>query len=244
MPNKTSQLIVEKIEINVIYKKIKNSYLSIEPPDGKVIMTVPLNTINDSIKKMVKAKLVWIKSGQKKIKSQEYKMTPKELGDNVFVYFQGDKYQLNIIEVKSTPKIVVEKTKKILNLYVKPNTTKIKKETILKEWYRAELKKLIPPLIKKWEKIIGASPKTWDVRLMKASWGNCSFVKKHILLNLELAKAKPEHLEYILVHEMVHLLQPDHSQKFFRYMSLFLPHWKKLQTELNKFVVGNTKFTE
>jgi predicted metal-dependent hydrolase len=128
---------------------------------------------------------------------------------------------------------VVIKNRAKLILYVRPNTTTANRELVLNEWYRDELKKRIPALIAKWEPIIGREVAGWGVKRMKTKWGSCNIPQRRLWLNLELAKKPPECLEYILVHEMVHLLERHHNDAFRAYMDKFLPHWRLHRDALN-----------
>jgi hypothetical protein len=149
---------------------------------------------------------------------------------------------LNIVETDQSPKVVL-KNKKFIELHIKPNTSTAKRHEILTEWHRSELKKSIPPLIEKWEKILNVKVNEWYVKQMKTKWGSCNIEKKRIWLNLELAK-KPEHcLEYIIVHEMVHLLERHHNDRFLYFMDTYLPNWRKLKDELNKLPVSHADWS-
>jgi len=135
------------------------------------------------------------------------------------------------------------KNKKFIDLHVKPETPTSKRHEIMTEWYRVQLKNQIPAIISKWEKILKIKVGDWKVQQMKTKWGSCNIEKKRIWINLELAK-KPEHcLEYIIVHEMVHLLERHHNDKFLYYMDTHLPNWKQLKTELNKLPVSHADWS-
>ena len=150
----------------------------------------------------------------------------------------GQRYLLNIIEQNTTPKVVV-RSKTYIDLYVRPNTSTEKREEIMTEWYRAELKKLIPPNIEKWEKITKIEVNDWQVKLMKTKWGSCNIEERKIWINLELIH-KPIHcLEYIILHEMVHLKERHHNEKFQYYMDTYMPNWKQIRNELNKLPVSH-----
>jgi hypothetical protein len=130
-----------------------------------------------------------------------------------------------------------------MDLYVRPGHTKEKRERIVSQWYREELKHLIPEYIKKWEDTIGVTVNEWGVKLMKTKWGTCNEQDKRIWINLELAKKNPRCLEYIIVHEMVHLLERHHNDRFKAYMDEFLPNWKSIRDELNEMIYESSQWT-
>lgn len=135
----------------------------------------------------------------------------------------------------------MEISKKQINLFIRPDSTKEQRERILLEWYRSELKKQIPGLISKWENIIGVKVNSWGVKLMKTRWGTCNPKAKRIWINLELAKKSPRCLEYIIVHEMVHLLEKHHNKRFYAFMKQFLPNWREIKAELNGLKLESPK---
>ncbi len=231
------QITINDIKIDVIRKDIKNIHLAVYPPTGRVRIAAPLNMNEDAIRMFAISKLSWIKRNQRKFEGQE-RLTPREYKQHESHYFQGKRYLLKIVETDKTQKVVL-KNKKYIELHIKPNTSTEKRHEILTEWYRKQLKQQIPPLIEKWEKILNVKVDDWQVKQMKTLWGSCNIEKKRIWLNLELAK-KPEHcLEYIIVHEMVHLLERHHNDRFLHYMDTYLPNWRQLKTELNKLPVSH-----
>ena len=202
-------------------------------------MPFPLNlSVNeDTIRLFAVSKLGWIKRNQRKFDAQQ-RIPQREYKQRESHYFQGRRYLLNIIETEAIPKVVL-KSKKFLELHIKPLTPTVKRHEILTEWYRVQLKKQIPSIIKKWEKNLKIKVDDWKVQQMKTKWGSCNIEKKRIWVNLELAK-KPEHcLEFIIVHEMVHLLERHHNDRFLYYMEKHLPNWKSLKHELNRLPVSH-----
>lgn len=150
----------------------------------------------------------------------------------------GKRYLLRVIESNKSVKVEL-KGKTYIDLHVKPNSTKEQRQYLMNEWYRAELKKIIPAIIARWEKKIGVQTEDWRVKHMKTKWGTCNIQKKSITINLELAK-KPVHcLEYIIVHELIHLKERLHNDRFLTYMDKFMPRWKHYREELNKLPVSH-----
>jgi predicted metal-dependent hydrolase len=231
------QITVSDITIDVIRKQIRNIHLAVYPPTGRVRIAAPLQTTDDTIRLFAISKLAWIRRNQRKFEGQE-RITPREFKNRESHYFNGQRYLLNIIETDAPPKVVL-KNKNYIDLYIRPESPTAKKLEVLNEWYRAHLKTVIPGLIGKWEKIMSIEVNEWQVRQMKTKWGSCNIEEKRIWINLELAK-KPEHcLEYILVHEMVHLMERHHNERFHHFLETYLPNWKQLKTELNQLPVSH-----
>ena len=231
------QINISNITIDVVRKDIKNIHLAVYPPIGRVRLAAPLNVSDDTIRLFAISRIAWIKRNQRKFKGQE-RMGVLVYNQRESHYFLGQRYLLNIIEQNTTPKVVV-RSKTYIDLYVRPNTSTEKREEIMTEWYRAELKKLIPPNIEKWEKITKIEVNDWQVKLMKTKWGSCNIEERKIWINLELIH-KPIHcLEYIILHEMVHLKERHHNEKFQYYMDTYMPNWKQIRNELNKLPVSH-----
>lgn len=232
---------ISNIKIDVVRKDIKNIHLAVYPPTGRVRIAAPLKVNEDAIRLFAVAKLGWIKRNQKKFEGQE-RISQREYKQRESHYFQGRRYLLNITETEGAPKVIL-KSKKFIELFVRPETTVEKRHEIMTEWYRVQLKKQIPEIIEKWEAILKVKVSDWQVKQMKTKWGSCNIEKKRLWINLELAK-KPEHcLEYIIVHEMVHLLERHHNDRFLYYMDTYLPSWRQLKTELNKLPVSHADWS-
>ncbi len=231
------QITVSNITIDVIHKDIKNIHLAVYPPTGRVRIAAPLSVNDDAIRLFAISKLGWIKRHQREFDAQE-RISPREYKQRESHYFQGRRYLMKIIEKDEPPKVIL-RARSNIELYVRPNTSFEKRQEVITEWYRVELKKLIPGIIEKWEKSLNMNIEEWQVKQMKTNWGTCNIEKKRILINLELAK-KPLHcLEYVILHEMVHLLERHHNERFLYYMDTFLPNWKQIRTELNNLPVSH-----
>jgi len=226
-----------KLSIDVVRKDIKNLHLAVYPPTGRVRIAVPLNVSDEAIRLFAISKLGWIKRNQRNFAAQDRQPARKYI-ERESHYFQGKRYLLRVIEDDAPAKVVL-KTKTYIDLYVRPNTSTEQRQIILNEWYRTELKKLIPPLIDKWEKQIGVSWNDWQVRQMKTKWGSCKIDEKRMWINLELAKKPLNCLEYIIVHEMIHLLERHHNDRFLFLMEKYMPQWKFNKEELNRLPVSH-----
>ncbi len=231
------QITISNIKIDVVRKDIKNIHLAVYPPTGRVRIAAPLRINDDAIRLFAISKLGWIRRHQRKFEGQE-RISPREYKNRESHYYQGKRYLLNIIEDDEPPKVVL-KNKTYIDLYVRPQTSADKRHEIMNEWYRVQLKKQIPELIEKWEKKLNVKVGEWQVKLMKTKWGSCNIEKKRIWINLELAKKPINCLEYIVVHEIVHLIERHHNDKFLYYMDKYLPDWKQIKTELNKLPVSH-----
>ena len=223
-------IIVEDIEVEVVKKNIKNMNLSVHQPDGRVRLSVPRRVSEENTRLFIISKLEWIKKHRERIASQSIE-TPKEFVSHESHYLFGNAYTLNIIESKSKQRVEIQDN--YINLYVRPRSTIEKREKIMSEWYRENLKNVIPKYIKKWEDLIGVTISEWRVKLMKTRWGTCNIRDKRIWINLELAKKDLKFLDYIVVHEIVHLLERNHNDKFKSHMDIYLPNWREIQDELN-----------
>lgn len=233
------QIKIGDIIIEVEQKDIKNIHLSVYPPSGAVRIAVPLKLDMDTIRVYALSKLNWIRKQQEKFRGQ-VREAPREYLNRESHFFRGKRYLLEVVEKDVPPRI--ELKHKTMILYMRPDTSVEKRQIIIDEWYRAQLKALIPTLIEKWEKVIKVTVHDFGIRRMKTKWGTCNTEVGRIWINLELAKKPPQCLEYIVVHEMVHLLERKHNNVFIAYMDKFLPKWKYYKDELNQLPVRHEKW--
>jgi predicted metal-dependent hydrolase len=219
------------IAVEVVKKDIKNVHLSVYPPFGRVKISAPLRMKLDTIRVYAISKLGWIKQQQLKFRSQQ-RETPREYLDRESHFVWGKRYLLQIVESKAPPSVQLTHGKMLLK--VRPGANEDKKQAVVDEWYRAQLKKAAPPLIAKWEPLMGVKVERYFLQKMKTKWGSCNVTSKSIRLNTELAKKPSECLEYIVVHEMLHLLVRRHDDKFLRLMESYLPGWRLIRQTLNE----------
>jgi len=229
-----TQINLGEIAVDVVKKDIKNIHLSVYPPAGRVRISAPLRMDLDTIRVFAITKLGWIKSQQKKLRAQE-RETPREYMDRESHYLWGKRYLLKIEEQDAAPKVELKHNKMILR--IRPATSQERKQEILEAWYREQLKAALPPLIAKWEVLMGVKVGHCFVQKMKTKWGSCSHGSGNIRLNTDLAKKPPECLEYIVVHELAHLLEPTHNARFIALMDQFMPKWKFYKDQLNRLPV-------
>lgn len=226
-----NKIILGDISIDVVYKDIKNLHLSVYPPYGRVHISAPLRMDLDTIRVFAISKCGWIKKQHAKLLAQK-RETPREYINRESHYYLGKRYLLKVIKHYAFPKVVLKHN--TIELYVKDNLSTEKKKAVLESWYRQRLKEIVPGYIKRWEESMNVKVEEFGIRKMKTKWGTCNRKAGRIWLNLELAR-KPLHcIEYIIVHEMLHLLERRHNEVFMAYMDKFLPKWRFLKEELNE----------
>jgi len=230
------QIELGNIKVDIELKSIKNIHLSVYPPNGRVKISAPNRMDLDTIRVYAISKLKWIRSKQEQFRNQE-RETPREYLTKESHIFLGKRYLLKVVERNSSP--FVNYTQREIIMHVRPDTLAERRQEILDEWYRTELKKVIPDLITKWEGIIGVKVIEFGVKKMRTKWGTCNPDARRIWLNLELAKKPIECIEYILVHELVHLLERSHNERFISYTDKFLPKWRSYKQELNRLPVSH-----
>jgi len=235
------ELKIGDLSIDLIRKDIKNMHLAVYPPTGRIRLAVPTATPEETIRLFAISKIAWIRKHQRNFLAQD-RQAPRQYKERESHYFLGKRYLLRITEEDAPPKVIF-KTKTYIDLCIRPESTTEQRQSIMNEWYRTELKKLIQPIIEKWEEQIGVAVNNWQVKQMKTKWGTCNIEKKRIWINLELAK-KPLHcLEYIIVHEMIHLLERHHNDRFLSLMEKYMPQWKFYKEELNRLPISHGEWT-
>jgi predicted metal-dependent hydrolase len=217
------------IPVIVEYKNIKNLRMTIYPPDGKVSISAPNNTAWEFIQSFAASKIPWIEKHREKFR--RHSMVKTRFQNHEVHYVWGLAYRLELVEQQGHPKIALEEG--VLRLYTRPDASKEQKQKLLDTWYRDLLRKAAPRFIQKWEPVIGVTVKGIFLRKMKSHWGSCNCQKQTIRLNTELTKKTPECLEYVLVHEMIHILEPSHNRNFYRLMNKHLPAWKLIRKKMN-----------
>lgn len=227
------------IAVDVLFKDIKNVHLSVYPPTGRVRISAPARMSLDTIRVFAISKLNWIKQQQKKLREQE-RETPREYLDRESHYVWGKRYLINVIEKDSAPNVELKHDKILLQ--IRPQSSGAQKRAVLERWYREKLKEAVPRVIVKWEPLVGVKVARFFTQRMKTQWGSCNTNSRSIRLNTELAKKPPECLEYIVVHELVHLLEPTHNSRFIALMDQFMPKWRFYREELNRLPVRHERW--
>lgn len=228
------QIHLGDIAVDVAQKAIKNIHLSVYPPHGKVRIAAPLHMDLDTLRVFAISKLGWIKQQQEKLRGQA-RQSPREYLDRESHYVWGRRYLLKVVVHDAPPEVVVTHGKLVLHL--RPGASQEKHQSVLDEWFREQLKAETRLLIEKWAPHIGVVAPKFTARKMKTKWGSCTPAANTILVNLELAKKPLECLEYIVVHELTHLLEPSHNARFVALMTKFMPKWRFYRDELNRLPV-------
>lgn len=226
------QIEIRGISVAVVRKDIKHFYIGVHPPDGQVRVSAPLHFDEETIRMAVISRLAWIRRKQAEFTTQA-RQSQREFVTGESHYFAGSRYRLDVLERDTPPKVWCPNQTKLV-LSVRPGTDRDTREAVLYRWYRQQLRAQLPPLLEKWEPRLGVSVNEVRIRKMKTLWGSCNIEAKRIWLNLELAKKPESCLVYVLVHEMVHLLERDHTARFDALMSDFLPQWRVYKDLLNR----------
>jgi len=224
------------IAVDVVLKDIKNVHLGVYPPTGRVRISAPSRMSLDTIRVFAVAKLDWIKAQQKKLREQE-RETPREYLERESQYVWGKRYLLSVTERDRAPAVELKHSRMILT--VRAGMDEAARAAAVAQWYRDQLRTIVSDLIAKWEPLLAVSVNRVFVQQMKTKWGNCNPRTRTIRLNTELAKKPKECLEYIVVHEMVHLLEPTHNAHFVALMDQFMPRWQFFRQKLNRLPVSH-----
>jgi predicted metal-dependent hydrolase len=224
------QIEIDGIVVEVVRKDVKHLRMAVYPPDGRVRVSVPLRADDEIVRQVIASRRAWILRKQNEARKQILSFKPKFVSGERHL-FQGVPYTLELVKSKG-PERVVLCSNHIIKLHANPRSTITRRGKIVTEWYRKQLKHSVPPLIRKWEKVMGVEVAEWGVKKMRTRWGSCNSRARRIWLNLELAKKPSECLEYVVVHEMVHLLERGHGRRFKELMSQFLPQWRSIRRKL------------
>lgn len=227
------------IPVDVVLKDIKNIHLSVHPPAGKVRIAAPLRMDIDTIRIFAITKLAWIKAQQKKLREQE-RETPREYLDRESHYVWGKRYLLALVEKEAAPSVELKHNKMILQL--RPAASVDQKQKVMDAWYREQLKAAVPALVAKWEKALGVKAGKVFVQRMKTKWGSCSPGAGNVRLNTDLAKKPLPCLEYIVSHELTHLLERHHNDRFTALMDAHMPQWRLYREMLNSLPLAHQEW--
>ncbi len=227
------------ITVVVAFKEIKNVHLSVHPPAGRVSISAPRRMKLETVRIFAISKLDWIKSQQKKIRAQD-REPQREYMERESHYVWGQRYLLTIIERDEPPSVVLKHKK--LYLTIRPGTDTVKRHDLMEVWYREQVKLAVPEILAKWKQLLDVEPTRFFVQRMRTRWGSCNPTSRTIRLNTDLAKKPTECLEYIVVHEMIHLLEPTHNARFVSLMDRFMPRWLACREALNRLPVRHEEW--
>ncbi|MCM1258230.1 MAG: M48 family metallopeptidase [Roseburia sp.] len=225
------EIILDGISVSVTKKSIKNMYIRVLPPDGTVKISAPRSVSDESICRFAQAKLPWIKE-QRKLFQEKPCGAKREYITGEYCYVWGRKYRLEVQESDFGSRVFLSGDNLVLR--IKGESDASRREKLLNEWYRKEMRQTVPRLLKKCGDVVGVHAKEWQIKNMRTRWGTCNIAKKRIWLNLQLASKPPECLEYVIIHELVHLLERNHNKRFYGYMDVFYPGWREVRERLNR----------
>lgn len=224
------------MEVLVVRKAVKNLHLSLLPPDGRIRVTSPITMKDDAIRTLVATRLPWIRKHQQQFENQERQSKREYIsGESHFLF--GHRYLLEVVHVDAAPVVAVKGKKKIV-LQVRPKATEQKKSEVMHEWYRLQLEEVLSEYVKKWEKKIGVKTTSWNIRRMRTRWGTCNHKTGHVWFNLELAKKPLSTIEYVVVHELLHLIEKTHNDRFIKLLDRHMPKWRSEKNLLNRFILS------
>lgn len=231
MTTERRRIEVRGIPVDVDRKSIKNLHVGVYPPDGRVRVAAPERMDEDAIRRAVVSRLGWIRRQRKGFEDQA-RQSERRMITGESHYFRGRRYNLDVLERDAVPAVRL-RNNRVMELWVRPGASQEKREEVLHRWYRRQLRAEIAPLIDQWEPRVGVKVTHWGIKKMKTKWGSCNTDAGRIWLNLELAKKAPACVEYILVHEMVHLLERHHTDRFRQLMDELMSDWRVRRDELN-----------
>ncbi|AQP47273.1 metal-dependent hydrolase [Tessaracoccus aquimaris] len=230
MSTASAYLTIRGIEIDVIYKDIKNLHIGVYPPLGRVRVAAPTRLNDDQVRLAVIQRLPWIKRQREQLKAAP-RQTEREMITGESHYVWGLRKRLKVVERNGRTHLEVDGDR--LLLYTPGEATAEQRRTALDQWYRGQLREAIPAVLNTWEQKLEVSVPKWTIRRMKTKWGSCNRETRHLWFNVELAKKHPDCLEYVVVHEMAHYFERNHGELFTRLMDKYLPDWRTRRDRLN-----------
>lgn len=227
----TETIQMGEISVQVTRKAIKNVHLSVHPPDGRVTLVAPTATRLDVARAYAISKLGWIRNQQEKLRNQA-RETPRKFIERESHFIWGRRHLMTIHHVDAKPCVTLDH--KRITLTVRPGADAKKRAEVIHEWHKGLLHEVVPTLIKKWQPKLKVTVSSYFLQRMKTKWGSCNHRAGHIRLNTELVKKPKDLLEYVIVHEMAHLLEPTHSERFVALLDKHYPSWREARAELNE----------
>ena len=233
-------IVVSGIPVEIVRKDIKNVHLGVYPPNGRVRVAAPLRLNDDAVRLAVATRLGWIRRQRAGFEQQD-RQSEREMVTGETHYVQGRRYRLNVIESDGSLGMRVRPNAR-LEMWTRSSSSREYRENMLNQWYRRLLHERIPALVTKWAPHVGVEVAEWGIRRMRTKWGSCNARARRIWINLELAKKPYVCLEFIVVHEMVHLLERHHNERFMEQMDRLLPQWRTTRTLLNKSPLSHERW--
>lgn len=227
----TETIEIGELAIAVTRKDVKHVHLSVHPPTGRVTLVAPTTTRLEVARAYAIAKLGWIRDKQAKLREQA-RESPRQFNTRESHYLWGKRYLLRVIERDGPASVLLDHRR--ITLSVRPGSTRARRADVIHEWHKALLHTAIPPLIRKWERRLQITVARYYVQRMKTKWGSCNHRSGTIRINTELVKKPKDLLEYVVVHEMLHLIEPRHSERFLSLLTKQYPPWREARAELNE----------
>jgi predicted metal-dependent hydrolase len=227
----TETIEIGELSIRLTKKNIRNVHLSVHPPDGHVTLTAPSATRSEVARAYAVSRLGWIREQQRKLRDQP-RETPRQFIERESHYLWGRRYLMTVVHHDAKPTVSLDH--KRLTLIVRPGSSKGKRAQVIHEWHKSLLHRAVPPFIKKWEARLGVKVAGYFLQRMKTKWGSCNHRSGRIRLNTELVKKPKDLLEYVILHEIAHLLAPTHSERFVAILDGNHPSWREARAELNE----------
>jgi predicted metal-dependent hydrolase len=237
----TETIEIGELSIRLTKKDIKNVHLSVHPPDGHVTLTAPSATRSDVARAYAVSRLGWIREQQRKLQDQP-RETPRQLIERESHYLWGRRYLMTVVHRDAKPTVSIDH--KRLSLIVRPGSSKGKRAQVIHEWHKSLLHRAVPPLIKKWETRLCVKVAGYFLQRMKTKWGSCNHRSRHVRLNTELVKKPKDLLDYVVLHEIAHLLAPTHSERFVAILNTHYPSWRETRAELNELPLAAERWKE
>ncbi len=226
---------IAEIVIELTRKDVKNVHLSVYPPDGRVTLVAPTATRLDVARAYAISRLSWIRQQQAKLKNQA-RETPRQFVERESHYLWGRRHLMTIKHREAKPAVALDH--KRITLTVRAASDAAKRAAVIHEWHKSLLHEAVPPLIEKWEQRLDVKVKRYFLQRMKTKWGSCNHRARHIRLNTELVKKPKDLLEYVVVHELIHLIEPTHNERFIGLLEKHYPTWREARVELNELPLG------
>jgi len=236
----TESIQLGELTIEVTRKAVKNVHLSVHPPAGHVTLVAPTSTRLEVARAYAISKLGWIRDQQEKLQAQA-RETPRQFVERESHYLWGRRYLLSVVEQDAKPGVKLDHRR--ITLTIRPGSSPEKREEVMHDWHRSLLHQTIPALIQKWQPLLGVAVSAYFLQRMKTKWGGCNHRAGTIRLNTELVKKPKDLLEYVVVHEMLHLIEPTHSQRFIDLLDKHYPSWREARAELNELPLAAQPWT-
>jgi predicted metal-dependent hydrolase len=237
----TRTIRIRTLTVEVVRKDIKNLHLGVYPPNGRVRVAAPLAVSDDAIRLAVIGKLAWIRRQREKFEKQP-RQTAREAVSGESHYVFGRRYRLSLIDTTGRPQVVL-RTKTKMELHVPRRATKAERLAVLDRWYREQLRSLAGPLLDEWQDSLGVRVGFWGVKRMKTKWGSCNHQTRRIWLNSELSKKPLSCIEFVVVHELAHLIEDNHGDRFVALMDKHLPDWRQRRRLLDSSPLAHESWT-